>query len=377
MNILNNLKDFFVTSNYSCYNDGNTDYKVPNPAKVNSPERALWFLQNIKPSELPRITENQLIQIVGHVAKTVFKPKTHLEYLEYLEKGLRISGEFTLEKTSRIYREYIESLQKEQKFEINEQFQLNQKTWITPVGFAALLKAPALLNVLIQSGGNVNCGQRGSEFSSPFHLIFVKSYEEDSRKYHHYSCLDKRWWHNYDFSNLTIECINVLKQHQGNPNAICKTKLLQHSNFSDSCIYGHKLTRLTSALWIPVTGMINSGFETKEIKALVDAKADLDFRNNGETPLSLVAKNVSMIGLGLHLMKFLVESGADVLVSNDERWLDEITKRYPDAHEYIKEKLRVRIQKDLQNVLLEVIPVRPLAHIVLGYMGVTQRHLRG
>ena len=325
--------DYLTYHNYTTSN-----FLVPNPARVNSPEKALWFASHIDPCKLPRITEKQLVRIVGYLAKTDFQPNTHFDYLGFLEKGFRTSGKFTLEKTTKIFQEYIEGLQKELAFDVNKQFKLDKQTWITPLGFGALVKAPSLMNALIKSGAEVNCAQRTYEISSPYHLVCVNYYGR--RDYDNAINVDKRWLHNYDFSHLKADCINILISHQGDPNSICKTKLVRHV----SCYRFDKLTKNTTALWIHLIDIMGSISTNKTLRTLIKANADINSRNNGETPLSFLAKQMNDDkSWKFVIMKDLVESGADPLISNDGRWLHEITKDCPKASEYLQAKITEKL----------------------------------
>lgn len=328
MSCIANLMDS-MTPEYTEVRKGDFYRLIPNPSKVNSYERAVWFVNNLESyGNLPKISEKQLIKIVNLLVKDTFYSKSYLENLEKLEKCFQRSRKYTLEKATNVFLDHIEKLQKEEIFDVNQTFNVKivEKTFanLSPIGFAAMSKSPALLNALIKAGGDVNCGERNStqqRASSPLHLIFVDSY------LHGLDCMDAKYYkykgNCYSFDELAIKCIDILKEYQCEPNFICLSPLILHSFFKPNFNYFSFQGLCTTPIWI---ALMRWDYLKKEsdkegmtlyenaITSLVQSKANIDFQNKGLTLLQYAIDFIDDIGL----TKMLVQLGADLFVTTEK-----------------------------------------------------------
>lgn len=384
MNFISNLIDK-VTPEYTELRVGGDTYSVPNPSKVNSHERAVWFLDHITScARLTEISKKQLIKIINLLVKDTFNPKTYLENIEKLEKCFLKSKKYTLEKATKVFLEHIEGLQKEKKFDVNQTFAVKsgERKWdplvnLTPIGFAAMRKAPALLNALIKAGGNVNCGER-NEFqtcvASPLHLIFVNQYFLQKDIYDEPSMHQLGSYSNhYRSFKLQGKCIDILKQYGCEPNSTCKSNLIDYS-WRNYHVYNSKLT----PIWIALLELYRGKLDTDTMTSLVQAKADINFQSVSVTPLQYAAIRIDDIGI----TKILVQLGADLFVTTEEgRTVCDLCKSKPtnpyafeenednfnEKYKYLKEEMKGYKLK-AQATLLKFIPVKPLTSIVIEYL---------
>lgn len=303
---------------------GNTIHYVPDPSVIKSHEKAVSFVSNIRSyHRLPEISEKQLVRIINLLVKDTFNSRVYLQQLEKLEKCFEKSKKFTLEKATKIFLSHIQQLQKENIFDVNKPFQIKQHrdssiSEITPVGFAAMNKAPALLTALIKAGGNVDEGQIGSELASPFHLVLLNS---DLHENHndlppeYLEFVGTSFF--YSFPKLQAQCIDVLHQYGCNPNSICKTELIHYR-------YDSHIQSETTPLWGAMLKFNRDqpGGE-KELISLVNAKADINFKNNGLTPLQYAVYYMHT----LERVEHLVELGADIFTTTDEISFDALEGR--------------------------------------------------
>lgn len=327
INCISNLIDS-ITPEYTEVGKGNFFRFIPKPSKVNSHERAVWFVNHLESyGNLPKISEKQLIKIVNLLVKDTFYSKTYLEDLEKLEKCFQRSRKYTIEKATKVFLDHIERLQKEEIFDVNQTFNVKivEKTFshLSPIGFAAMSKSPALLKALIKAGGDVNCGERNStqqRASSPLHLIFVDSYlhglNDMDAKYYKYkgNC--------YSFDELIIKCIDILKEYQCEPNSICLSPLVLHSFFKPNFNYFSFQGLCTTPIWIALMRWNYMKNESDKegmtlyenaIISLVQSKANIDFQNKGLTLLQYAVDFIDDIGL----TKMFVQLGADLFVTTE------------------------------------------------------------
>lgn len=275
---------------HSCTSDTTP---LPSADAINTHQEAIDYLNKIKYNNLPAITDKQVTKILKLIVPerlTYLKWYHQLRNIEKLEKCFRKSETFTLDKATEIFHSHLEPFNK-------EEFDVNQKLLsidLTPVGFAAQNKSPALLNALIESKADVNCGSKNSQdlqIHSPLHLVF-----EDS-PIHIQTRLEMNYSY-YTFPDLQTECINVLIQHGCDPN---------------SKVLGDKSEVIFFST--PLTGAIEHG-NTDQVESLVKAKADINIKiNRGPfttsytTPLHMGISQISTL-------RKLVEFGADFFALN-------------------------------------------------------------
>lgn len=364
------------------------NYKAPNPAKVHSFESALKFFNSINYRKLPQPTEENLINIVKHLVKDEFNVYYHLRAFELLEKGFRKSKEFTTAKILRVFSAHIEKMQREYKFDVNHEINIGNGRMLTPIGFAAESYSPALLQALINAGGNVNSAQKQKGVCSPLHLFFFSS------PIHQFSPPIPMEWrgpppiHTYSFPSEKNETLDVLLKNGCDPNLVCDTSLIKLEGEK-------KLTPLKIALRLDNQGAV---------KSLIKAKADIYFKTQegdidgkihyGEWFVNRInwerygqcnllqwavsryidvsRYNLDRNKISFETIKLLVEEGDPDVFATAERghYVWEMAS-CEDLKSYLvkmkKTKFPSYVEK-IQVVLLESLRVKPLTNIVVEYL---------
>lgn len=322
---------------------------LPSSDAIKTHKEAIDYLNKIKYNNLPAITDKQVTKILKLLISeklTYLKWNNYLKNVEKLEKCFRKSETFTLEKATEIFHSHLEPFNK-------EEFDVNQKLPgidLTPVGFAAQNKSPALLNALIQAKADVNCGSKNSQdlqIQSPLHLVF-----QDSPT-HVQARLEMNYSY-YTFPDLQTECINVLIQHGCDPNS------REIGDKSEVIFFN-----------IPLTCAIEHG-NTDQVESLVKAKADINIKiNRGPfttsytTPLHMAISQISTL-------RKLVEFGADFFEMSS-RHLETAAgeaKRLTNGNEsfqFLSEIMAKRLD-DTRVTLLELRFPKVLIDIVLDYL---------
>lgn len=329
---------------HSCTSDTTP---LPSADAINTHQEAIDYLNKIKYNNLPAITDKQVAKILKLLIPeklTYLKWNNYLKNIEKLEKCFRKSETFTLDKATEIFHSHLEPFNK-------EEFDVNQKLPgidLTPVGFAAQNKSPALLNALIEAKADVNCGSKNSQdlqIHSPLHLLFENS------PIHIQTRLEMNYSY-YTFPDLQTECINVLIQHGCNPN---------------SKVLGDDGEHIDNT---PLTCAIEYG-NADQVESLVKAKADINinirrgpFITSYTTPLHMGISQISTL-------RKLVEFGADffAMSSRLETAASE-AKRLTNGKESFQFLCEVKAKRldDTRVTLLELRFPNVLIDIVFDYL---------
>lgn len=253
------------------------------------------------------------------------------QYLEQLEMSFRQSkNEFTLEKATRIFYNYFESLRK-QEFDFTKKLPSCAYTYdvikdCTPIGRAVFFNCPALVGALIKAGADVNCGSKGHKGRkkhSPLHFTV-------------YPGLLKIWRAGGpDTQKLTNQCIEILTKNGCDPN------IIDH------------VVRCDAA---------------ETLKSLVKAKADINLMYSGSTCLhsAIFYNDISM----LEMVETIVELGVDLFAVNSKKQAAvDLARKFKDIKvaEFLERAIDKFIMTAKVNLLKLNIP-NVLVDIICGYL---------
>lgn len=407
MNVISKIVDV-LTPNYVTDNEHGDWWGCP---RINTSERALKFLNMTDDGNYTKMSLKQFINTLDLIAKMEitngfyngynYQLPRHLRNMGNLERCYRLSSEFSFDKASQVFVEHIEFMQKNRNFKINGvasgAFNSGDGVHITSLGFASVIKSPALISSLIKSGADVNKGLKKPHVASPLHLVFLHPKRFDHAAELTYSVFvhPKRFEHAKELtdsktfakeSSMIVECIKVLISLGCNPNTICtefshcRTPDISPSTYrySNGII---SLSSYTTPLWWSLTHISNSYYNDpnsithaeKSVKLLIDANADIECENSGFTPLQYVFKNHC---LSVLVGRTLIGLGADVHKKNGNGTAFEMSSKqicllkekcsyggkekeviayFRDYLQRYYPRLRERLKEKLPNVLCDIV----------------------